>query len=109
LKNEVIVNNTINESHTTYTPQTWEKIVTYATAVLFVGTIVFLLIRNVPIADKNLVVALRVLLSIVIAIFGASVPGMLHVDLKSKRGMTIRASGALALFVVSFFATPRVL
>jgi hypothetical protein len=92
-----------------YQPQTWEKVASYITAFLFVGSVVFLLIRNQPIADPNLVVALRVLLSLMVAVLGASIPGMLGVDLKTGKGIAIRATGALALFVISFVMTPKVL
>ncbi len=92
-----------------YQPHAWEKVVSYATAFLFIATNVFLLIRNQPIADPNLVVVLRILLSLMVAIFGASVPGMLRVDLTTKKGVAIRATGALALFVISFVMTPKVL
>jgi small GTP-binding protein len=90
-------------------PQAWEKAVSYATAFLFIATVVFLLVRNQPIADPNLVVALRILLSLMVAIFGASVPGMLKVDFTTRKGIAIRAMGALALFVISFVMTPKVL
>ena len=91
-----------------YQPQTWEKVATYATALCFIVSIMYLLIRNQAIADPNLVVALRILLSLAVAVFGGSVPGMLRVDLTSKKGVAIRATGALALFVISFLMTPKV-
>jgi small GTP-binding protein len=94
--------------HMSYAPQPWEKIIVYMTGFLFIGLVAFLLIRNQPVADKNLVVALRVILSLVVAVFGATVPGMLKVDY-SARGLSIRAMGALALFVLTFILTPRVL
>jgi len=92
-----------------YQPQNWEKILTYATAFLFVGLIGFLVVRNQPFADPNFVVLVRVLLSVVVAIFGATVPGMLKVELKTKNGLLVRATSALALFVLSFLLTPKVL
>lgn len=92
-----------------YQPQTWEKAASYGAALLLVVSVLFLLIRNQPIADPNLVVALRILLSLMVAVLGASIPGMLGVDLKTGKGIAIRASGALALFVISFFMTPKVL
>jgi internalin A len=101
--NDFSTNNFMN--HTT---KNWERIVVYVTGFLFVGVICFLAIRNQPFADKNLVVMLRIILSIVIAIFGATVPGMLRVDFSAK-GLTIRAMGALALFVISYILTPNVL
>lgn len=91
-----------------YAPRSWEKAIVYLTGLLFVGVISFLLIRNQPIADKNLVVFVRILLSVVIAAFGATIPGMLKVDFSTK-GLSIRAAGALALFVITFILTPKVL
>jgi internalin A len=96
------------DNRTGYSVQNWERILVYISAVLFIGVISFLAIRNQPIADPNLVVLIRTVLSIVVAIFGATVPGMLKVDFSAK-GLSIRAIGALALFVISFLLTPRVL
>jgi hypothetical protein len=101
---------TIGEgSKVNYQPQAWEKILAYATSILFIGVVSFLAIRNQPIADRNIVVFIRTLLSLAVAIVGATVPGMLNVDIKSTKGLAIRASGALALFVLSFWLTPKVL
>jgi hypothetical protein len=91
-----------------YKPQNWEKVIVYLTGFLFLGLVSFLVIRNQPIADRNFVVMLRVVLSMVVAVFGAVVPGMLRVDFSAK-GLTIRAIGALALFVITFILTPTVL
>jgi small GTP-binding protein len=91
-----------------YQPQTWERIVAYAAAVLFLGVVSFIAIRNEPIADPNIVVLIRTVLSLVVAVIGATVPGMLHVDM-SRKGLAIRATGALALFVITFMLTPQVM
>jgi small GTP-binding protein len=97
-----------SETGMQYSPATWEKVVVYASAAGFLGLVGFLLIRNQPIADPNLVVALRLILSFVVAAFGATIPGLLKVDL-SARGLSIRAVGALALFVLAYVTTPQVL
>lgn len=89
-------------------PRNWEKIVVYTIGVLFIGVVSFLIIRNQPIADPNLVVFVRIILSVMIAVFGATIPGMLKVDFSAK-GLTIRAMGALALFVITYILTPKVL
>ena len=91
-----------------YQAQMWEKIIVYVTGLLFIGLVGFLVIRNEPIADPNFVVFIRIILSVVVAAFGATVPGMLNVDL-SKNGLAIRASGALALFVITFLLSPSVI
>jgi|GEM_PF-3537419 len=92
-----------------YQAHLWEKIVSYLMAVLIISVVLFLLIRNQPINEPNLVIALRLLLSLMVATLGAAVPGMLNVDWKSSKGLSIRATGALALFVLSFLVTPRVI
>ena len=88
--------------------QNWGKAVTYSTGLGFFGVVCFLLIRNQPISDPNLVVALRTLLSLTVAILARHFPDSSRVDF-SKKGMAIRATGALALFVISFLLTPKVL
>jgi hypothetical protein len=76
-------------------------------ALAIIGVVLFLAVRNTPIADPNLVVALRTLLSLGAAILGAAIPGFLNVGW-TARGLTIRAGGALALFVLTFVYTPEV-
>jgi archaellum biogenesis protein FlaJ (TadC family) len=99
----------MNDSTVGYKPQTWEKVIVYLTGFLFIGVIAYLVIRNEPFADPNFVVMIRSVLSLIVAAFGATVPGMLKVDLKSKKGMLTRASGALGLFVITYLMTPKVL
>ena len=101
--------NTEGDKRVSYQPQNWERMLTYGTAFLFVALVAFLLVRNQPIADPNLVVLVRILLSLIVSVFGASVPGMLRVDLTTRKGLIIRATGALALFVLTFVMTPTVL
>lgn len=111
-----IVNNVVgvgtsiaNEgSQVNYQPAVWEKALVYFCAIAFLCLVGYLLIRNQPFADANLVVALRVILSLFVAVLGAAIPGLLHVDF-SARGLAIRAAGALGLFVIAFLATPGVL
>jgi len=68
----------------------------------------FLVVRNQPFHDPNLVVLIRTVLSTAVAVLGATIPGFLHIDL-AARGVAIRAGGALALFVLTFFFSPGVL
>jgi hypothetical protein len=72
---------------------------------VIVGLAVFLLIRNQPIADPKLFFVLRVVLSLSAATLGASIPGFLNLRW-SGGGLVVRAGGALALFVLTFFYTP---
>lgn len=91
-----------------YTPTQWEKITAVAVAFFIVGLISFLVIRDRPFSDLNFAIFVRILLSLSCAILGAVVPGFLQVDLQ-KKGLAIRAGGALALFVLTFFFTPSVI
>ncbi len=91
-----------------YVAKTWERAIVYLSGFMFLVLVSFLLVRNEKFADPNLVVVLRIVLSLVVAVFGAAVPGMLNVDFSAK-GITVRAVGALALFVLAFLLTPTVL
>jgi hypothetical protein len=91
-----------------YQAAQWEKIVAVAMAVLVIGVTLFLVIRNQPFADPNLVRLLRIVLSVAAAIAGATIPGFLDVKW-SGGGFLIRAGGALALFVITFFGSPTVI
>ena len=84
-----------------------ERRVAVAIACLVVLVVLFLVVRNQPFADPNLVLILRIVLSLAIGILGATIPGFLQVEY-SAGGFMIRAAGALALFVITFFGTPKV-
>jgi hypothetical protein len=76
------------------------------------GALVFLLVgwvvvRNQPFADPNLVVLFRTVLSVAVATLGATIPGFLNLDWKGK-GLAVRAGGALALLVLTFVWSPNV-
>lgn len=91
-----------------YSPALWERIVATVCAVSVVLVVLVIVLQKEPFADPNHVVLLRIVLSLAIGIIGAVVPGFLRVDLKG-RGVAIRAGGALALFVISFFFSPTVI
>lgn len=91
-----------------YTPTQWEKITAVAVAFFIVGLISFLVIRDRPFSDLNFVIFVRILLSLSCSILGAVVPRFLQVDMR-KKGLVIRAGGALALFITTFFFTPSVI
>jgi hypothetical protein len=74
-------------------------------ALVVLGLVVFLLVRNEEIVDPRLFFVLRVVLSFSIATLGATIPGFLEIGW-SGRGLAIRAGGALALFVLTFLYTP---
>jgi hypothetical protein len=89
-----------------YKPDTWEKICAVVAASWIIALASYLIIRNQPLED-NAAVLMRILVSMGVAIFGAVIPGFIKVDLTWK-GVAIRAGGALALFVLTFFFTPKV-
>lgn len=88
-------------------PALWEKIVAAAVAVLIFLLVAWLAIRNQPFRDPNLVVFLRIVLSVAAAILGATIPGIFRFDWRGK-GLVVRSGGALALFVASFVWSPTV-
>ncbi len=92
----------------TYKPAVWERICVVAAAFIIVALVVLLAVRNQPINDPNVVVMVRILLSVAVAALGATIPGFLNVSLRGP-GLIVRAGGALALFVLSYFFTPKVL
>lgn len=91
-----------------YEPSIWEKAIATGCGAAMLLLIGFIVIRNERFLDQNIVVLVRISLGLGVAILGATVPGLLHVDF-SKKGLVIRAAGALALFVLSMILTPAVL
>jgi len=83
----------------------FDRVAATVAALVIVGLVVFLLIRNQPIADPRLFFVLRVVLSLGVATLGASIPGFLNLKW-SGGGLAVRAGGALALFVLTFVYTP---
>jgi hypothetical protein len=83
----------------------FDRIAATFAALVVVGLAVFLLIRNTPISDPKLFFVLRVVLSFSAATLGATLPGFLNVRW-SGNGLTVRAGGALALFLLTFVYTP---
>ncbi|MDM0117533.1 hypothetical protein QTI66_36075 [Variovorax sp. J22R133] len=84
-----------------------ERMTGLLTAVGVVAVVLYLVIRNQPIADNRLVELLRIILSVAMGVLGATIPGFLHVEYKIG-GLAIRAAGALALVVLTYFYTPKV-
>jgi hypothetical protein len=77
-------------------------------ALIVVGGSIYSIIRNEPFEDQNLVVITRIIISFSMAILGATVPGFLNLTWRGG-GLIVRAGGALALFVLTFVYTPKVL
>src|SRR5215468_10216057 len=90
---------------TTRTSTQFDRIAATFAALGIVGLVVFLLIRNEEIADPRLFFALRLVLSFGTAVLGATIPGFLSVGWTAG-GLTVRAGGALALFVLTYLYTP---
>lgn len=91
-----------------YNAPQWEKIVAVGMAVLIIGVVLYLVVRNQPFADPNLVTVLRIVLSVAAGILGATIPGFLNVQWRGE-GFLIRAGGALALFAITYFGSPNVI
>ena len=98
------VNSTEDGTMKQHVVSTWEKIVVTCSLVLFLALFGYLLVRNTPI-DSSLMVAFRIVMSLLVAVFGATVPGYINVGFSAK-GLTVRAVGAVALFVLTFVYTP---
>jgi hypothetical protein len=88
-----------------YQASTWEKGLASAIALGVIGLVAYLVIRNQPI-QAELAAMVRILLSLAVAVLGATLPGFLKVDL-SVKGFAIRAAGALGLFVLTYFWSPN--
>lgn len=89
-------------------PPVWEKALTWISALAILGVVLFLLCRNEPIADPNFVVIIRLLLSAFAGVLGYTIPGMLNLDVQYT-GLKIRATGAIALCVLTYVFTPTVI
>src|SRR5947209_5466031 len=89
----------------TQTGQSFDRIAATLAALVIVGLMAYLLIRNEPIADARLFFGLRLILSFSAAVLGASIPGFLNLKW-SGGGFVARAGGALALFILTFVFTP---
>jgi hypothetical protein len=83
----------------------FDRVAATCAALTIIGLVLFLLVRNQPVADPQLYVALRIILSLGAAILGATIPGFLHLEWKGA-GLVVRAGGALALCVLTFVYTP---
>lgn len=86
----------------------WEKVLSAAAAITIVALVGYLVVRNQPFSDPNLVVDVRIMLSFATAVLGATIPGTLNVTWSGK-GLAVRATGAIGLFFLTFFFTPKTL
>jgi hypothetical protein len=85
---------------------TFDHVAAVGAGLYIVGFTSFLLVRGTEIAGPRLFFALRVMLGLAAAIFGATIPGFLEIGWTSGQDLSIRAGGALAVFVLIFLFTP---
>jgi tetratricopeptide (TPR) repeat protein len=85
----------------------FERRVSLFTGVIVILSILYLVIRDRPFSDANLVVLARIVLSLAVGVVGATIPSFLNITY-SGAGFTLRGTGALALFAVTYFGTPHV-
>ena len=92
---------TDNSVRTPPQPQLWEKIAAVVAAFLILCLVGFLLVRNRPIQDPNLVVALRYIIAVMAAVFGGTLPGFLNVSYTWGGLACCRTAGAFACFFIT--------
>src|ERR1700733_483955 len=85
-----------------------DRLAAMLSGLVMFALVAYLLVRNQPIASSQLFFALRVVLSLLSGILGATIPGFLNLKW-SGGGLVVRAGGALALFVLTFVYTPHLL
>jgi hypothetical protein len=100
--NRIVLNKGSPQPHQA---QLWERIAAVLAGMAVVALICFLAIRNQRL-DPQIALYVRLILSLAVAVLGGTVPGFLHLQLK-RRGNTLRAGGALALFVLTYVYTPN--
>jgi len=87
---------------------TTEKKFAYGWASAVFLVVLFLIVRDKPYANPQTYVLVRIVLSFAVAVFGATIPGFLRVQVNVP-GLLIRAAGALALFILTYFYAPKLL
>lgn len=87
---------------------TYDRIIATVAAIVGLGLVAFVIVRNEAFADPNFAVMMRVILSLVAGVFGATLPGFLNITW-SGSGFALRAGGALALFALTYIFTPTVI
>jgi hypothetical protein len=100
--NRIVLNKGSSQPHQS---QLWERVAAVLAGMAVVALICFLAIRNQRL-DPQIALYVRLILSLAVAVLGGTVPGFLHLQLK-RRGNSLRAGGALALFVLTYVYTPN--
>lgn len=91
-----------------YRVAVWERLLAYIAAFVALGLVVLVVVRNEPFASVQIAALLKTVLSLSVAVLGATVPGFLHLTWKGG-GAVVRAGGALALFLITYLFSPDVL
>jgi hypothetical protein len=84
-----------------------DKIAAYSGISIVLCLVAFLLIRNAPFADPNLVIVLRVVLAVAAGVVGATLPGQFSLSWKGQ-GLALRATGALGFSIAMLLFSPKV-
>jgi hypothetical protein len=89
---------------TTTSPSRLEKFIGIVAGIVFLVVLLVIAIA-MPHPTEFQILVFRIVLSLAAAGFAATIPGFLHVA-TDRRGLAIRAGGALAVFVIVFFFNP---
>jgi hypothetical protein len=73
--------------------------------VFVVGVVLLVVLLYLPPGSKE-GFAYRAAISAVAAMIGAMIPGMLTINVKGGKGFAIRATGAMAIFVIVYLINP---
>lgn len=84
-----------------------ERAIATVTGASIIFFTMYLVVRNAPFASPDLARMMRIILSLGIGIIGGTIPGFLNVSYNGV-GFAVRAGGALALFVITYFGSPSV-
>src|SRR5690349_6593417 len=86
---------------------TTDRILAFIFGVVFLGILTYAGMRPIPITDEGQFFLLRIVAAVsAAATAGAIIPGLITVDLKASTLLAIRASGALAVFVLVYAVNP---
>ena len=82
--------------------ETWEKATAVFSGLVFIALVIILSIRF-PQPSPFQAKLFQTILALAAAGFGTSLSGILHIELRDASKPRLRATGALALFVIVYF------
>ena len=91
----------------TFLAANWEKLATFASALVFLGCILILAVA-IPNPTVFQEFAFRLVLTLAAGAFGGFIPGFLNIDIKWAK-FALRAGGAMALSVLVYTQNPPAL